>query len=237
MGGLFSSLARLLGTKKTVRMVMVGLDGAGKTTILYKLKLGELVQTVPTVGFNVETIRYKNISFTVWDVGGQYKIRALWRYYYSGVDAAIFVVDASDTQPDRLDECRDEIHYLMHENDLADAAVLIFANKQDLPGALSARDVAERLNLLALHQRRWYVQASSAKTGEGIYEGLEWLSHVIQERHKGHPIPFKVPNGTDAIGSDAIGTLLHHASSPPAATCAPAKEASTVSTLPSPEPY
>ena len=60
----------MIGTRE-MRILMVGLDAAGKTTILYKLKLGEVVNTIPTIGFNVETVEYKNISFNVWDVGGQ----------------------------------------------------------------------------------------------------------------------------------------------------------------------
>ena len=65
----------ITGVKKKDVFLMVGLDAAGKTTILYKLKLGEVVTTIPTIGFNVEQVDYKNISFTVWDVGGQDKIR------------------------------------------------------------------------------------------------------------------------------------------------------------------
>lgn len=70
--------------------VSVGLDAAGKTTILYKLKLGEVVTTIPTIGFNVETVEYKNISFTVWDVGGQDKIRPLWRHYYTNTQVTFY---------------------------------------------------------------------------------------------------------------------------------------------------
>lgn len=75
---------------------MLGLDGAGKTTILFKLKLGEVVSSIPTIGFNVETVDYKNIKFTVWDVGGQDSIRAMWKHYYQNADALIYVVDSSD---------------------------------------------------------------------------------------------------------------------------------------------
>ena len=82
MGGLFGKVWQRMIGKKEMRILMVGLDAAGKTTILYKLKLGEVVTTIPTIGFNVETVEYKNISFTVWDVGGQDKIRPLWRHYY-----------------------------------------------------------------------------------------------------------------------------------------------------------
>ena len=80
--GNFSSMLKGVFGKKEIRILMVGLDAAGKTTILYKLKLGEIVTTIPTIGFNVETVEFKNISFSVWDVGGQDKIRPLWRHYF-----------------------------------------------------------------------------------------------------------------------------------------------------------
>ncbi|KAK6053719.1 ADP-ribosylation factor family protein [Cooperia oncophora] len=88
-------LSKIFG-KKEMRILMLGLDAAGKTTILYKLKLGQSVTTIPTVGFNVETVTYKNVKFNVWDVGGQDKIRPLWRHYYTGTQALIFVLDAAD---------------------------------------------------------------------------------------------------------------------------------------------
>ena len=107
MGLAFTKLwQRMLGSKE-MRILMVGLDAAGKTTILYKLKLGEVVTTIPTIGFNVETVEYKNISFTVWDVGGQDKIRPLWRHYYQGTQGLIFVVDSNDR--DRAEDAREEL--------------------------------------------------------------------------------------------------------------------------------
>merc|ERR1712159_733582 len=98
---------RLSIGKKEQRIVMVGLDAAGKTTVLYKLKLGEVVTTIPTIGFNVETVEYKNIRFTVWDVGGQDKIRLLWRHYYQNTQALIFVVDSNDRH--RIEDVRHEL--------------------------------------------------------------------------------------------------------------------------------
>lgn len=103
---LSSALTRLFG-KKQMRILMVGLDAAGKTTILYKLKLGEIVTTIPTIGFNVETVEYKNICFTVWDVGGQDKIRPLWRHYFQNTDGLIFVVDSNDRE--RIEEASKEL--------------------------------------------------------------------------------------------------------------------------------
>merc|ERR1712151_1084656 len=128
MGGLgFSQMWGQLIGKQEMRILMVGLDAAGKTTILYKLKLGEVVTTIPTIGFNVETVEYKNISFTVWDVGGQDKIRPLWRYYYHGTQGLVFVVDSS---------ARDELMKILNEDEMRDAVLLVFANKQDLPNAM-----------------------------------------------------------------------------------------------------
>ncbi|XP_044533812.1 ADP-ribosylation factor 3 isoform X2 [Gracilinanus agilis] len=95
MGNIFGNLLKSLIGKKEMRILMVGLDAAGKTTILYKLKLGEIVTTIPTIGFNVETVEYKNISFTVWDVGGQDKIRPLWRHYFQNTQE----VSASQCPP------------------------------------------------------------------------------------------------------------------------------------------
>ena len=92
---------RIFG-KKDVRILMVGLDATGKTTILYKLMLGEVVTAIPTIGFNVETVEYKNIKFTMWDVGGQDILRPLWMHYYQNIDAVIFVVDSHDRNPDRI---------------------------------------------------------------------------------------------------------------------------------------
>ena len=130
MGSMFSKIwARFVG-KKEMRILMVGLDAAGKTTILYKLKLGEVVTTIPTIGFNVETVEYKNISFTVWDVGGQDKIRLLWRHYYQNTQGLIFVVDSNDRE--RVDDAREELHKMLSEEELRDAVLLVFANKQDL---------------------------------------------------------------------------------------------------------
>uniref|UniRef100_A0A8C1ES52 ADP-ribosylation factor 3a n=2 Tax=Cyprinus carpio TaxID=7962 RepID=A0A8C1ES52_CYPCA len=128
MGNIFGNLLKSLIGKKEMRILMVGLDAAGKTTILYKLKLGEIVTTIPTIGFNVETVEYKNISFTVWDVGGQDKIRPLWRHYFQNTQGLIFVVDSNDRE--RVNEAREELMRMLAEDELRDAVLLVFANKQ-----------------------------------------------------------------------------------------------------------
>lgn len=160
-----------------MRILMVGLDAAGKTTILYKLKLGEIVTTIPTIGFNVETVEYKNISFTVWDVGGQTKIRKLWRHYFANTDGLIFVVDSNDRE--RIAEAEQELHNMLSEDDLKDSVLLVFANKQDLPNSMSTAELTDKLKLNVLRNRRWYIQATCATQGNGLYEGLDWLSNEL----------------------------------------------------------
>ncbi|XP_054623344.1 ADP-ribosylation factor 1-like [Dunckerocampus dactyliophorus] len=177
MGNLFGGLFKMFG-KKEMRILMVGLDAAGKTTILYKLKLGEIVTTIPTIGFNVETVEYKNISFTVWDVGGQDKIRPLWRHYFQNTQGLIFVVDSNDRE--RCNEAREELMRMLAEDELRGAVLLVFANKQDLPNAMSAAEITDALSLHSLHGRHWYIQATCATTGDGLYEGLEWLSNQLK---------------------------------------------------------
>jgi len=180
MGLLFSKVwERMLG-KKEMRILMVGLDAAGKTTILYKLKLGEVVTTIPTIGFNVETVEYKNISFTVWDVGGQDKIRPLWRHYYQNTQGLIFVVDSNDR--DRIEDAKEELNKMLNEDEMRDAAVLCFANKQDLPNAMPAAEVTEKLGLQSMRNRQWFIQSACATTGDGLYEGLDWMSRTLSAK-------------------------------------------------------
>ncbi|XDV46109.1 hypothetical protein PO909_014060 [Leuciscus waleckii] len=211
MGNIFGNLLKSLIGKKEMRILMVGLDAAGKTTILYKLKLGEIVTTIPTIGFNVETVEYKNISFTVWDVGGQDKIRPLWRHYFQNTQGLIFVVDSNDRE--RVNEAREELMRMLAEDELRDAVLLIFANKQaraslcfccglqirdnlsclcvfasifqmaeDLPNAMNAAEITDKLGLHSLRHRNWYIQATCATSGDGLYEGLDWLANQLKNK-------------------------------------------------------
>ena len=158
MGLSFSKIWGRFFGKKEMRILMVGLDAAGKTTILYKLKLGEVVTTIPTIGFNVENVEYKNISFTVWDVGGQDKIRLLWRHYYQNTQGIIFVVDSNDK--DRIEDAREELHRMLAEDELKDSLLLVMANKQDLPGALTPPEITDSLGLHTIKGRPWFIQAT-----------------------------------------------------------------------------
>merc|ERR1712076_269360 len=117
-------------------------------TILYKLKLGEVVTTIPTIGFNVETVEYKNINFSVWDVGGQDKIRKLWRHYYQNTQGLFFVVDSNDR--DRIDDAREELSKILNEDEMQNAVLLVFANKQDLPNSMPTAEVSDKLGLQSM---------------------------------------------------------------------------------------
>ncbi|MBZ3888740.1 ADP-ribosylation factor 2 [Sciurus carolinensis] len=163
-----------------MQILIVGLEAVGKTTILYKLKLGEIVTTIPTIGFNVETVEYKNISFTVWDVGGQDKIRPLWQHYVQNTQGLIFVVDSNDRE--RVNEAQEELTRMLAEDELRDAVSLVFVNKHDLPNAMNAAEITDKLGLHDLHQRNWYIQATCATSADGFYEGLNRLSNQLKNQ-------------------------------------------------------
>ena len=181
MGGSLSKL-------DNVHVVMLGLDSAGKSTVLYRLKFDQYVNTVPTVGFNCEKVKgtqgkAKGVSFTIWDVGGQDKVRPLWRSYTRQTDGIVFVLDAVDTE--RMEEARVELLRTARSSDISGVPILVLANKQDLPGARSAQDVEKLLQLHELSaSNAWQVRDTCAVTGEGLDEALECLYQMITKRHK-----------------------------------------------------
>jgi len=169
-------------SKGDTRVLLLGLDGAGKTTILYKVKLDENVNSIPTIGFNVEQVTpCKGVTFTVWDVGGQTKIRPLWHHYYQNCQGLFYVIDSSDV--DRVNESREELHAICEHQDMRGVPVVIMANKQDLANAMAPAELVKRLNLdkLAETRNKWFLQRTCAKTGEGVYEAMKQLADMIKE--------------------------------------------------------
>lgn len=179
MGGLISYFKSFLGGRE-MRILILGLDGAGKTTILYRLQVGEVVATIPTIGFNVEQVIYKNIKFQVWDLGGQTSIRPYWRCYYSNTDAIIYVVDSADKE--RIGLSKDELMYMLREEELRNAVLLILANKQDIDGCMTLSEIHQVLGLDSLKNRTFQLFRTSAKKGEGLNEAMDWLSNALQAR-------------------------------------------------------
>lgn len=155
-----------------MRILLLGLDSAGKSTILQSLKLGKSSQTVPTIGFNVEKVVFKNLELNIWDVGGQDKLRPFWRHYYAGTSGIIFVVDSQDI--DRLEKASYELHSLLKEDDLLDVVVAVIANKQDMPNCLHPDKVRIAMRIDDLH-RTSSVFPAVATTGEGLADALDWL--------------------------------------------------------------
>lgn len=182
MGSSLGKFSSYFTKEDPARILFCGLDAAGKTTILYALKLGEVVTTIPTIGFNVETIKYKNIQLTAWDIGGRDKIRPLWRHYYVNTSALVFVVDSNDR--DRINEAQEELYRMVNEEELKGKPVLIMANKQDLPNAMSLAEIQEKLNLSKLDSMntKWYIQSTIAVQQKGILEGFDWLGQILRSK-------------------------------------------------------
>ncbi|KAJ8388655.1 hypothetical protein AAFF_G00130640 [Aldrovandia affinis] len=164
-----------------IRVLMLGLDDAGKSTLLYKLKYNEAVVTVPTIGFNVEMIetRKKATSLTVWDIGGQNKMRPHWEHYYEDTAGLIFVVDSSNRT--RIAEAKREFEQVLKCEHLKKIPVVILANKQDLTGAVSAAEITKRFGLRkTCTNRDWFVQPCSARTGMGLEDGFRRMVHFVK---------------------------------------------------------
>lgn len=167
-----------------MKILMLGLDAAGKTTIFFKLKLGETIRTTSTIAHNLEFIEYKNIMYYMWDVGGQQLIRFHWKMYYyeNDTQGLIFVVDSTDRE--RIGEAQEELMRLLAEDELRDAVILIYANKQDLPNAMNSAEITEKLGLKSVRNRNWYIQEACATSGCGLYEGLDWLTKQLQNSNR-----------------------------------------------------
>lgn len=154
---------------------------AGKTLILYRIGLGEVTTTSPTTGFNIEEVKYSDgIQFTSWDLGGADRIDSLWRHYYLDMKGIVFVLDSNENDDDRWEQTRYWLQKLLSEELLCGAPVLIFANKQDLPNAISITDITDKMRLHTITGRQWYIQGCSATTGDGLYEGMDWLKDVLR---------------------------------------------------------
>ncbi|PMD66449.1 ARF/SAR protein [Hyaloscypha bicolor E] len=165
---------------KEMRILMLGLDNAGKTTIVKKI-MGEDVNTVsPTLGFIIKTIDYGGYKLNIWDVGGQKTLRSYWRNYFEKTDALIWVVDATDRL--RIDDCREELHGLLQEERLSGASLLVFANKTDVNGCMDEAEIQDGLQLNAIKTHKWHIIRCSAITGANLKEGLEWVVQDAKAR-------------------------------------------------------
>ncbi|XP_068024159.1 LOW QUALITY PROTEIN: ADP-ribosylation factor-like protein 2 [Melanerpes formicivorus] len=178
--GLLTVLKKMREKERELRLLVLGLDNAGKTTLLKRFNGEDVATTSPTLGFNIKTLEHRGFKLNVWDVGGQRSLRSYWRNYFESTDGLLWVVDSGDRQ--RLQLAATELHGLLREERLAGATLLVFANKQDLPGALSAGDIREALALDAIRSHPWCIQGCSAVTGHNLLGGIDWLLDDISSR-------------------------------------------------------
>ncbi|ALC45458.1 Arf84F [Drosophila busckii] len=178
--GFLTVLKKMRQKEKEMRILLLGLDNAGKTTILKRFN-GESIDTIsPTLGFNIKTLEHNGYTLNMWDVGGQKSLRSYWRNYFECTDGLVWVVDSADRM--RMEMCKDELQVLLKEERLAGATLIVLCNKQDLPGALSSNEIKEILRLDDITTHHWLVAGVSAVTGEKLLSSMDWLIDDIAKR-------------------------------------------------------
>jgi len=179
--GLLSILRKLKSSPdRELRILLLGLDNAGKTTILKSLASEDISTITPTQGFNIKSVQSEGFKLNVWDIGGQRKIRPYWRNYFDNTDILIYVIDSADTK--RFEETEQELQELLCEEKLVGVPILVYANKQDLIGSATSAQIAEGLSLHTIKDRVWQIQACSATSGEGVRDGMEWVLKNISKK-------------------------------------------------------
>ena len=177
MGFIFSKILDFFSrSRNNFKIIILGIQNAGKTTILYRLSIGQLVKTTPTIGSNVEEISYNNVKLQAWDLGGQESTRSIWDVYFINTDAIIYVIDTHD---ETYDDSKTQFYKLLKNETLKNAIILIYANKQDLPGAKSVGEIIQIYELDTIKDHIWHIQPCSAQTGEGLITGMKWLSDQL----------------------------------------------------------
>jgi len=178
--GLLTIIRKNRQKEKEMRILFLGLDNAGKTTILKKLNDEDISGISPTLGFNIKTFVHGRYTLNVWDVGGQRTLRPYWRNYFEQTDALVWVVDSGDRL--RIRDCKEELHSLLLEDRLAGASLLVFANKQDIRGSMSDKEITQALCLGDIKTHNWRIWPCSAVTGENLVAGLDWVVGDVANR-------------------------------------------------------
>ncbi|ORZ39568.1 ADP-ribosylation factor-like 2-like protein [Catenaria anguillulae PL171] len=203
--GLLTILKKLRQKEKEIRILMLGLDNAGKTTILKRINGEDISEIAPTLGFNIKTLEHNGFKLNVWDIGGQKSIRSYWRNYFEQTDALVWVVDSADRR--RLEDCKAELHALLMEERLAGASLLVFANKQDLPGALSPKELHHVLDLDSIKSHRWNIIACSAVTGNlGQAIGTSTVDNSSHDQ-EADQLSLNILHGMDWVVTDVASRI------------------------------
>lgn len=183
--GLLSMLRKMKSSPgREMRILLLGLDNAGKTTLLKKLASEDVTHITPTQGFNIKSVQSAGFKLNVWDIGGQRKIRPYWRNYFENTDLMIYVIDSADKK--RFEETGMELAELLLDEKLSGVPVLMFANKQDLLNAATAEIIAREMHLHNIKDRTWQIQPCSAtsKDDSGVSKGVEWIVKTMADKDK-----------------------------------------------------
>ncbi len=181
MGALLTKITNRLFPKKELMILIYGLDGAGKTTMLYRLAFGETLQTISTVGANVEVIQLKDYNLRLFDVSGAYQHPKYFGHYFKDTKGLVFVVDSADVG--RVEEARSTLHVILAHGDLKDVVLLVLANKQDV-GEMDVDEVIRRMELENIQGSEWRCQGMTAVSGQGLIEGWDWMVKKLEDRIK-----------------------------------------------------
>ncbi|PWN19022.1 Arf-domain-containing protein [Microstroma glucosiphilum] len=184
--GLLTIIRKSAHRERQLRLLFLGLDNSGKSTILKRLLHSpDWDRLSPTLGFDIVSLSHPPYTLNIWDIGGQRTLRPYWRNYFERTDALVWVVDSGDRT--RMKECREELWELMvREERLATCSLLVLANKQDLPGAMSSEEIREVLGLEELLRVRGggegRILPCSAVKEMGYQEGLQWVVEDCEQR-------------------------------------------------------
>ncbi|KAG8946800.1 ADP-ribosylation factor-like protein 2 [Tulasnella sp. 424] len=208
--GLLTVIRKNRRKEREMRVLFLGLDNAGKTTIIKKLNGDDINNISPTLGFEIKTFIHGKYTLNIWDVGGQRMLRPYWRNYFEQTDAVVWVVDSSDRL--RMRDCKEELHTLLQEDRLAGASLLVFANKQDLEGAMSSGEICDALELNALTTHHWKILSCSAVLGTNLVEGLDWVVNEVAGRlyFGSTAVPASAPQGP-ASSKDKVDLVTYMA--------------------------
>ena len=197
-------------SRNNFKIIILGMQNAGKTTILYRLSLGQLVKTTPTIGSNVEEINYNNVQFQAWDLGGQESTRSVWDVYYMNIDAIVYVIDSQDEE--YYEESKLQFHKLLRNPNLKNSTILIFANKQDLPGVKDVNRLIQDYELDKIKDHIWHIQPCSALKGEGLVTGIKWLSEQLVFRGKNNfpNNPYEIDNNNNVNEKNEVSVTINN---------------------------
>ncbi|GJQ15771.1 hypothetical protein GpartN1_g7562.t1 [Galdieria partita] len=179
--GLLTILRKSKRKERELRILLLGLDAAGKTTVAKRLLHQDVTDVGPTFGFDIYTVEYQDYRINIWDIGGQESLRSYWKNYFESTDGIIWVVDIADSA--RLSHCVVELHKTLQDERLVGAPLLVLANKLDRNPNIVREKLVEAFKLETLCDRPWNIYLCSALCNSGVTQGFSWLIDDIAEKN------------------------------------------------------